>query len=133
MSFQFSIVGTGDSQNVTVFVQGQAPLVAHSSHPNFEQIKEAIFSDTTDAEVVERLVDLFDISVAAAKKFDSLSERVTTANGHVFFDGVHVNNALSQQIARFIKEGVPTEQYMSLVNFMENVQQNRPETFCSSR
>ena len=119
MSLQFTIVGTEDGSNITVFVPGQAPLVAHSSHPNYEKIVEGALAQD------ESVTELFDIAQTAATKFERLTERVTVANGRLYLDGVEVDNALSTQVLRFLDEGV--EDWKPLVNFFENVQQNPQE------
>jgi hypothetical protein len=105
---------------VTAFLPGYGkPLTASTaSHPNFAEIVQALKSDAP----VDDLVDLFDIERAVARRFENLSERVTVANGRVYFDGDEVDNSLSRQIVRFIEEGV--EDWQSLVNFMENVAAN---------
>ena len=123
---QYTLVGTGpDDQFITVFIPGDAaPLVAHSSHPNFEQIVTLVLSDEGSADEVR---DLFDTSLAVARKFERLSERVTVNYGRVYFDGDEVNNALTRQILRFIDEDI--EDVSPLVNFFEKVQQNpQPES-----
>jgi hypothetical protein len=116
---QYSLVGTDDGSNITVFVSGRTPLVAHSSHPNFEKILEGALAGD------ESVSDLFDVALTAATRFERLTERVTTSNGRLYLDGVEVNNALSAQVVRFIGEGV--EDWKPLVNFFENVQANQNE------
>lgn len=115
---QYSLVSNGDEANVTVFVDGDV-LVAHSSHPNFAAIVGLL---TTGEGTSDELADLFDASIAAAKKFDRLSERVTVANGHVYLDGDEIHNSLTSAIVRFLSEGV--DDWKPLVAFFENVQAN---------
>ena len=119
MSLQFTIVGTEDGSNITVFIPGQAPLVAHSSHPNYEKIVEGVMAQD------ESVAELFDVAQTAATKFERLTERVTVASGRLYLDGVEVDNALATQVLRFLDEGV--EDWKPLVNFFENVQQNPQE------
>lgn len=118
---QYVIVGGGEEgeSNVTLFVPGQNPLTAHSSHPYFDEIVEGVRSGD------ESVYELFDLAQAAATKFDRLTERVTVANGRLYLDGVEVANALAEQVLRFISEGV--EDWKPLVNFFENVQANPQE------
>jgi hypothetical protein len=116
---QYSLVGTEEGQNITVFVDGAAPLVAHSSHPNFAQILERVLNNDESA------IDLFDIASAAGKKFDKVTERVSVANGKLYLDGDRIDNALADQVGRFMREGV--EDWKPLVNFFENVQSNPNE------
>ncbi len=113
---QYTIVGTEDGANITVFIPGQAPLVAHSSHPNYDKIVEGVMASD------ETVGELFDVSVSVAEKFDRLSERVTVANGRLYFDGDEVDNSLTKQVVRFLNEGI--EDYRPLVSFFDNVQQN---------
>jgi hypothetical protein len=117
MSFPFSIFrfSESDEVNLTAFVNGQM-YSATNSHPNYERIKEMCESGNED------VVSLFDLSVTAQRRFDRLSERVTIANGRIYFDGEEVDNALTQQVARFISEGV--EDFKPLVLFFEKVQTN---------
>jgi hypothetical protein len=116
---QYTIVGTEDGSNITVFVPGQAPLVAHSSHPNYDKIVAGVLAND------ENVAELFDVSVAVAEKFDRLTERVSVANGRLYFDAVEVDNSLANQVVRFLNEGV--EDYKPLVKFFDNVQQNDNE------
>ena len=116
MSLQYTLVGQDDGQQaVSLFLPGQTPLVALSDHPNFARIVEGILAG--DASVAE----LFDVAQAVATKFRNLSERVSVANGRVYFDGDEVNDSLTKQILRFIDEG---NDFRPLVNFFEKVQQN---------
>lgn len=118
---QYVIVGGGleGESNVTLFVPGEAPLTAHSSHPNFDKIVEGVRSGD------ESVVDLFDLAKTAATRFERLTERVTVANQRLYFDGDEVHDALAEQVVRFLADGV--EDWKPLVNFYENVQQNPQE------
>lgn len=119
MTLQFSLVGTEDGSNITVWVHGQKPQVAQSDHPNFDRIVEGAMAGD------DSVIELFDIAETAAKYFDRLSERVTVANGRLYLDGEEVDNALSAQVVRFLDTG--EEDWQPLVNFFENVQQNPQE------
>lgn len=113
---QYTLVGGEDGSNLSLFVPGQAPQVAHSSHPNFEAILAGVLAG--DASVI----DLFDVAATAATKFDRLTDRVTVANGRLYLDGDEVANTLSKQVVRFLSEGV--EDWKPLVLFFEKVSQN---------
>lgn len=117
---QYTIVGSEDgTSNITVFVKGGTPLVAHSTHANYEEIvKRVVLNDMT-------AVDLFDVAQTAVAKFERLGDTVTTANGRLYHDGVEVNNALAEQVVRFLNEGV--DDWKPLVAFFENVQANPVE------
>lgn len=120
MSLQFTLIGGEDGeQNIVVFVQGAAPQVAHSTHPNFEKILEGARSGD------ESIVALFDVAATVGQKFQRLSERITTKFGKLFLDNVEVDNALTSQVLRFLDAGV--DDWQPLVNFFENVQANPNE------
>jgi hypothetical protein len=117
---QYTLVGTEDGLSfISVFVPGRAPLVADSTHPNFEEILlRAEAGDPTAA-------DLFDIALVAGSKFEKLTDRVSAASGRLFFDGDEVRGALATQVVRFLQDGV--EDWKPLVNFFERVQDNPEE------
>jgi len=116
---QYSLVGNEEGSWITVFVAGQAPLSAHSSHPNFDDIVAGV------AENDESVFDLFDVGATVSARFERLTERITYSNGALYFDGDEVDNALTAQAVRFLKDGVPD--WEPLVLFFENVQQNPNE------
>lgn len=107
-----------DEANLTVFVGGDM-YVATDTHPNFKAIVAKVMLED------ESVVDLFDVSKTAEKRFDQLSERVKVSNGRIYFDGDEVNNALTTQVLRFIDEGV--EDFNPLVKFFEKVMTNPQE------
>ena len=120
MSLQFTLIGNDDGgSNIVVFVPGSAPQVAHESHPNFERIVAGA------REGDESVLALFDIAATVAQKFQRLSERVTTANGRLYLDGEEIDNALTDQVLRFMDAGL--ENWKPLVAFFENVQANPNE------
>jgi hypothetical protein len=131
MNVQYTLIGSDDGErNLVVFVPGIKPQVAHESHPNFDQILSIVVQDEMDAwgmtyDEAEHLIGLFDIAATAAQKFQRLSERVTTANGRLYLDSVEIDNALTEQVLRFLSEGV--EDWKPLVAFFENVQANPNE------
>jgi hypothetical protein len=107
-----------DEANLTVFVGGEM-YVATDTHPNFRAILDKVMAED------ESVVDLFDVSKTAEKRFDRLSERVTVSNGRIYFDGEEVDNALTTQVLRFIDNGV--EDFKPLVKFFEKVMTNPNE------
>lgn len=120
MSLQFTLIGNEDGEsNIVVFIPGSAPMVAHSTHPNFEAILDGA------REGDESVSELFDVAATAAQKFERLSERITTANGRLYLDGEEINNTLAEQVLRFLDEGV--NDWLPLVKFFENVQANPNE------
>jgi hypothetical protein len=113
---QFTLINQDGERNLTVFAPGREPLVAHESHPNFDEIVEGIINDD------DSVLSLFDLSATAAAAFKPLSERVSIAYGRVYFDGDEVDNSLTKQIVRFVTEGV--EDWKPLVRFYEKVMDN---------
>lgn len=115
----YTIVGTEDGANITVFIPGRAPLQAHSSHPNFDLMVEGARNGD------ESVADLFDLAQTAIGRFERVTDRVSTANGRLFLDGDEVDNTLATQVVRSIGAGI--EDFMPLVRFLENVAQNPNE------
>jgi hypothetical protein len=105
---------------VTAFLPGHSkPFTASTgTHPNFAEIVSALKNGIDADEIAE----LFSVEATVSQYFDSLSERVSVANGRVYFDGDEVDNSLTQQVIRFLDAGVTD--WMPLVNFMENVAMN---------
>lgn len=114
----YSLISNDAGKNITVFYQGEV-YAATDTHANWEAIKAGAENDDVS------IVDLFDLSQTASKRFERLSERVTVNNGHVYFDGVAVNNTLTNQVVRFIENG--EEDFGPLVAFFEKVQVNENE------
>jgi hypothetical protein len=119
MTIQYTLVGTEDGSNLSVFVPGHAPQVAHSSHSQFQAILDGVLAGD------ESVIDLFDAARAAAARFEPLSERVSTRNGKLYLDGEEVHNVLADEVVRFLSEGV--DDWYPLVRFFENVQANPNE------
>jgi hypothetical protein len=103
-------------EQITVFVKGKGQFPARSDHPNFEEIVAAARAGD------ESVIDLFDISVTAGTKFQSLTERVSAAHGTLYFDGAPLHNALAEQVMQFLNDGV--EDWKPLVNFYEKLATN---------
>jgi len=89
--------------------------VANQDHVNWAAIVAGATADD------EAIVRLFDPGVTAAKRFERLTDRVSIANGKVYFDGDHVDNVITDQILRFLEAD---EDFMPLVNFMDKLYQN---------
>lgn len=115
---KFSLVQNENDANITVFVNGNMHVTT-SENPRWQEILDAVL---TNADVDYEA--LFDPAKAAAKRFDALadSERVKVAGGQVYFDGDLVDNALTQQILRFLEDDV--EDFKPLVRFFEKMAQN---------
>lgn len=118
---KYSIVSTNGDEFITVILPGaDRPLATNSDHPNYEAIVAKVRNDDDDG-----LEDLFDASKAAAAKFEALSTRVSVRAGRVYLDGDEIDNSLTQQIVRFLDQGV--DDWEPLVAFFENVLENPDE------
>jgi hypothetical protein len=117
MRFPFSIFNFGESDevNLTAFINGEM-YSCTNAHANYERIRE--MCEAGD----ESVVSLFDISGTAQERFRRLSERVSISGGVIYFDGEPVDNSLTQQVVRFIEDGV--EDFEPLIHFFEKVQTN---------
>lgn len=114
MTLSMMTAQIGDTKVVTVVVDG-VPYSAADSHPNYKEIVRLALDDD------ESVKDLFDVSVAIAKKFTQLSERVSVHSGRVYLDNEEAPSALNSQILEFYNEGLD---FTPLVNFYEKLAQN---------
>lgn len=115
------IIAKGDDGkvNLTVLIPGNGLKPIAESHPYWDAIFEGVLADD------DSVLELIDLEQKVAIQFERLSDRITVANGHVYIDGDEVHNALTDQIIRFMDEGV--EDWKPLVNFFEKVLSNPNE------
>lgn len=112
----------GGEKFVTIFSDElESPLVATSSHPSYEEVRAILLSYGRDDERVSRIQELLDMETVVAQKFDAITERVSVANGVVYFDGDPIDNSVTNQIIRFLREGIDVK---PLCLFMEKLYQN---------
>lgn len=115
MTLAMQTAQIGEVTVVTVVVDG-IPYSAANDHPNFKEIiRRSAEGDTS-------VVDLFDVSIRVAKKFEELSERVSVRDGRVYFDGEEIDTVLTRQIVNFLDADV--EDFKPLVLFWEKLAQN---------
>lgn len=100
-------------ESITVFVRGKGQFSATSDHPNFEAILKSAREED------ENVSSLFNIALTAGTKLRALSDRITTAHGNLYLDGVQMHNALAEQIVQFVRDGV--DDYKPLVNFYDKM------------
>lgn len=103
---------------VTVVHNGEVYQAVVDHHPSFTDIVDRLLDDPED----ESVLDLFDVGRAVEAKFSRLSDRVTVRGGEVLFDGDPISNTFTNQIVRFVNEGV--DDWKPLVLFLENVYSN---------
>lgn len=114
----YSVVREDGVGAVTVIHDGDI-YNATSDHPNWLAILRACVADN------EGVVDLFNIADTIAKRFDSLTERLTVRNDRIYFDGDEIENSLTETILRFLDED--REDWVPLANFFEKVMTNPQE------
>lgn len=113
---RYSLVRTNGEAFLTVFPETGDPLPARNDHPNWDKLVAGVLADD------ESVLDLFDIGKSIVKRLDRLSERVSIYGGTIYFDNDPIDNALSQQILRFIDED--EEDWEPLVDFFEKLMTN---------
>lgn len=116
---KYNLVTAGDQENLTLFVDGEM-YVASESHPNWSIIKRMVVLDRD-----ESVVDYFDVPKSVERRLSAITERISFDGESLFFDGDEVDNSLTKQIVRHLKEGV--EDWKPLVAFMDKVAQNPQE------
>lgn len=116
----YTLINDGAQTNLTVFVPGaDRPYTTDSSHIHWDAILAGVLAGD------DSVVDLIDVSQAAARHFTRLGDRVTAANGRIYLDGDEIENALTKQIVRFLEDG--EDDWEPLVKFFEKVLSNPNE------
>jgi hypothetical protein len=113
-TIKYNLVSVGNESSVTAFIDGEM-YVANQDHKNWDAIVAGITSGD------ESVVRLFDPADEVAKRFERLTDRISVANGKVYFDGDHIDNTVTDQILRFLEAD---EDFMPLVNFLDKVSLN---------
>lgn len=118
---QFNLVRRDGDANLTFVVDGKLYPV-DDNHPDFDGIVEAVLSgDEAQA------VYLFDASVRAAERFESLSDRVTVAHSRVYVDQHEVDDVYADTLVSFLENDASDDEVKALVNFLEKVYSNVSE------
>lgn len=117
MSLKYKFLDIDGEQFLTVYVPGNAPLLAsNETHSNFDELVELAKAGD------ESVADLFDAERAIEKAFaDVVEGRVAVRGGVVYFDDDPADNAITEAILRFHEQG---EDFAPLVKFYENVMAN---------
>ena len=116
MKFEFNYVSTEGQENITVFANGGLYVASTLSHGNFEQIKEGVIAGDP------AVLDLFDPSVAVARRFEKLTKNFSVANGRLYYKGDEVHNALANRVVQSLSEG--DSAWKSLLAFAEKLYAN---------
>lgn len=110
------------TEAISVFVPGQDPLSATSTHPNFGLILNTVRDP--DAEV-EDIRDLFDVGRGIVKSFADgpLSSRVSVEGESILLDGEPLHNAVTEQVLALLSEDRLGDT-RPLVLFIEKIEAN---------
>lgn len=115
-------VDSEGNETLVVIPLGYTPIIVNGDHPKFEEIVAAASDGTTPEEIEE----LADQTVAIAERFQHLSERVSVANGRVYFDGDEVHSSVASHIITCVESDLDLWPEAE-VNFMEKVAANPEE------
>jgi hypothetical protein len=114
------LIVNGDGQRtLTVFIPGATPVIVTGDHPKFEDI---LTEAQSAAPNVERLRELADTTVLVSTRFEALTDRITTRNGRLYFDGDELDTALTQKILAMLDED--NDDWSAFVNFMDKLYLN---------
>lgn len=122
--FPFTLVrDAAGRQYLTIYTSdGELPPVVADDHPHFEALQSAAADPEATAEDIRELADL---SAAVASRLTPLSERVSVANGRVYFDGDELDNSITRHIIRGLDESY--EEWAPYVAFLEAIAANPNE------
>lgn len=101
MSHPYTIVAKADGSETLTVLLPDGPETVDDKHPNYSQIKALVVSQgPTEDEALsaETVAELVDVEAAISNCFEQLSERVSVANGKVYFDGDEVRGAITDHI-----------------------------------
>jgi hypothetical protein len=112
---KYKRVRVGDMETITATYQGEILGPIDSSHPAWETIIAKLKADDVS------VVNLFQPIKEIALGFHELSDRLVVRDRHVYWDGDRVDNSLTEQIIRFMEEGLD---FKPLVKFYDKISQN---------
>jgi hypothetical protein len=118
MEISFSIVKQGDTESITVIIDGEVYSANTKSHGNYRDIRRAALDGD------ESILDMFDIGQDIERRFQAVSERVAIHDGDIYFDGELADSSLAREIMRHYKAGAD---FQPLVNFLERLETNPSE------
>lgn len=115
---QYNLVETEGQQILTVLTEsGELVTLTPLTHDTFDDVLDAVRNN-------ESIEHLLSRESAAVERFEALSDRVSIANGVVYFDGDAQDDVLATNIIRALDEDAD---FMALVNFMEKIATNPSE------
>lgn len=98
-----------------------------NEHPNFIHARSLAFPEDGSAaeKASEKYRRLFDVEESVRDLFGVITDRVRVSEGIVYFDDNAMHNTVTEQILRFMEEGI--QDYKPLAKFMENIADNPNE------
>jgi hypothetical protein len=111
------------TQTLTVFCPDGHVWSFPSEHPNFVKARQLAFPDEGEpVKDSESYRKLFDVEESVRALFGVITTRVRVEDGVVHFDNKPVENAITEQILRFMEEG--RDDFTPLARFMEKLDAN---------
>lgn len=116
---KYKITRHNDLEVISATIGGEI-YVTESTNPNWSRILKGAKEDDP------KIADLFEPIREVERQFKDvpdqrLSERLTVRKRQIYWDGDKQDNSLTQQILRFLAEGLP---FTALVNFYDKISQN---------
>lgn len=99
--------------SISMFPSGREPITIHADHMNFGAVREALIEGRFD--------DALDAASVAAFVNKMTAGAVTVDDNGVTFNGLPINNYLSNKMLQFFNEGLPIQHYC---RFLENLMAN---------
>lgn len=109
-----------DGDTFAVYFNGTDLFTATDDNPQLDTILERMRAGDFDG-----IEELFNMEAALRQTFQQITERVAVRNGHVFFDGEVLDDAIEGLILRSLD--AKTADYLPVVNFLEKVYTNISE------
>lgn len=113
------IAGADGQRSLTVFIPGASPVIVAGDHPKFDEILDEAALAKPDTDKIRELADT---TVLVSTKFEALTDRISTRNGKLYFDGDELDTSLTQKILSMLDED--NDDWEAFVNFMDKLYQN---------
>ena len=112
---KFSLIKEDTFEVLTIqFEDPVAVFTVTSANGNYNTVKNLVLSDADEQMIKNTLSP----SLVIEEKFKYLTNRISVRNGRIYLDGDEIHNALTEQVVRFLEQGV--EDWRPLVYFYEN-------------
>lgn len=119
----WSLSGSNGNRVLVVMCPDGKAFTFPNEHPNFQvAVDLALEKGSKDSEEYRKL---FDVEESVRDLFGVVTDRVRVAEGVVYFDDKPMHNTVTEQILRFMEEGL--KDYKPLAKFMENIADNPNE------